>query len=79
MKHIKVIKNIQRRATKHIIGITDLSNEKRLWNLKLPPLAFRRLKGDPTESYKIINNVYDKEVNMYIKPKVCSVQLYSLR
>ena len=45
-KHIDMIENIQRRATKLIPGLSDLSYEDRLRRLKLPSLAYRRSRGD---------------------------------
>ena len=45
-KHIDMIENIQRRATKLIPGLSDLSYEDRLRRLKLPSMAYRRSRGD---------------------------------
>ena len=40
----------------------NLSYENRLKMLNLPTLTYRRFRGDMIETYKILNNVYDKDV-----------------
>ena len=62
LKHIDMIENVQRRATKLIPGFKNLSYEERLRKLKLPSLTYRRLRGDLIEMYKIISGKYDPEV-----------------
>ena len=52
---IKTVESVQRRATKLIPHLSDLSYEERLHNLKLPSLAYRRKRGDMILMYKIIN------------------------
>lgn len=59
-KHIKMIERVQRRATKLMPGLRDLSYTERLKCLKLPTLAFRRIRGDMIEVYKIMHGVYDE-------------------
>ena len=61
-KHIDAIENVQRRATRLIPGMSDLSYPERLEALDLPTLAYRRLRGDMIETYKILTERYDKEV-----------------
>ena len=61
-KHIEMIENVQRRATKLVPGLKDLEYEDRLKKLKLPTLAYRRLRGDLIEVYKIMTGKYDSEV-----------------
>ena len=58
-KHVDAIEDIQRKFTKHIIGMKDLSYEQRLSILKLPSLEFRRIRGDLIEVYKIMHKIYD--------------------
>ena len=53
LKHITVLENVQRRATKLIPGFKDLDYKERLQRLKLPNLAYRRPRGDMIELYKI--------------------------
>ena len=55
------LENIQRRATKELQGMRDLSYIGRLKLLKLPTLPYRSLRGDIIEVYKIIHNIYDHE------------------
>ena len=64
--HTKVdmekIEAVQKRATKLIPELSGLEYSERLKRLNLPCLAFRRLRGDMIETYKIINSLYDTEV-----------------
>ena len=62
-KHITYIEDVQRRATKLISEIKYLSYPKRLRKLKLPTLSYIRIRGQMIEVYKIINNIYDKNVS----------------
>merc|ERR1711895_270997 len=43
-------------------GYKDLTYEERLRKLKLPTLAYRRLRGDLIDVYKILTHKYDPEV-----------------
>lgn len=52
-KHKIAIGNVQRRATKELPVMRDLSYIERLKLLKLPTLAYRRLCGDMIEVYKM--------------------------
>jgi hypothetical protein len=62
-KHIDMIENIQRRATKLIPGLSDLSYEDRIRRLKLPSLSYRRSRGDMIKVYKIMSGKYDPEIS----------------
>ena len=61
-KHITAIENVQRRATRLLPGMQDLSYEERLQKLKLPTLQYRRTRGDLIETYKIASGHYDTQV-----------------
>ena len=61
MKHKIAIENIQKRATKELHGMRDLSYIERLKLLKLPTLAYRWLRGDMIKVYKIMHELYDNE------------------
>ena len=58
-KDIKILENIQRRATKIVPEIWNLSYEDRLKELKLFPLKERRLRGDMISTYKMLNGLMD--------------------
>ena len=60
MKHIDTIESVQRRATKQLPGMKDLTYPERLRLLKLPTLSYRRVRGDMIELYKITHDIYDK-------------------
>lgn len=60
-KDIDIIEAVQRRATKSIPGLKDMTYEQRLKKLELPTLSYRRLRGSMIEVYKIFN-VYDEDV-----------------
>jgi hypothetical protein len=53
------IEGVQRRATKLIYDIKELSYEERLKFLNLPSLKARRVRGDLIQTYKIFNKVDD--------------------
>ena len=61
-KHITALENVQRRATKLIPSLKDLSYPERLRALNLPTLAYRRRRGDMIELYKILTPTYDPAV-----------------
>ena len=58
-KDIHSIESIQRRATKMIPGLTDMTYEERLKTLKLPTLVYRRMRGHIIEAYKLVTKKYD--------------------
>ena len=61
-KDIELIENVQRRATKEVPSLKQLSYTDRLKKLKMSLLKYHRLRGDMIETFKIINGIYDKEV-----------------
>lgn len=60
-KDIEAIESVQRRATRIIKGLEDLSYENRLRQINLPTLVFRRMRGDLIEVYKILHGIYDQD------------------
>ena len=56
-KDIASIETVQRRATKLIGELKNLSYEERLRHLKLTTLEERRLRGDLIEQFKIVKNI----------------------
>ncbi len=57
-RDIDTIEAVQRRATKLVPGLYDLSYEERLRKLDLPTLVFRRLRGDVIQVYKYLHGEY---------------------
>ena len=60
-RQVKLLENVQRRATKLVPGLKDLSYTDRLKKLKLPTLTYRRHRGDIIEAYKYIHGHYQVE------------------
>ena len=71
-KHIDKLERIQRRATKTIPELRDLSNENRLLQCGLTTLETRRLRGDQIEVFEIVNGYEDVDRNMFFKLKESS-------
>ena len=66
-KYIDQIEGVQRRATKQLPGMSNLSYPERLRKLKLPTLSYRRIRGDMIEIYKIVSGKYDKTAGSFIR------------
>ena len=58
-KHIKILENVQDRATKLVDGMKRMNYSERLKKLDLPTLQYRRERGDMIEVWKHFNT-YDK-------------------
>jgi len=65
-KDSTLLENVQRRATKLIPKLRDLSYEKRLESLKLHSLQYRRVRGDMIEIFKHTTGIYKVEANYII-------------
>ena len=50
---------VQRRATRMVYGLNDLTYEQRIRRLGITTLEFRRIRGDLIEVFKIIKG-FDK-------------------
>ena len=72
-KHINQVESVQRRATKYIPGLKDLSYKERLIELDMPTLAYRRLRGSMIETYKLLN-IYDKDVTAELQTRETSTR-----
>jgi hypothetical protein len=59
-RHITQLERVQRRATKLVPTLRDLPYPERLRRLLLPTLAYRRLRGDMIETFKILHGIYDQ-------------------
>ena len=60
-KHINMLENVQKRATKLVDGLGQLDYDERLERIGLPTLAIRRARGDMIQLYKHIHT-YDRKV-----------------
>ena len=78
---ITLIENVQRRATKKIPGLADMTYQERLKKIGMPTLLYRRYRGDMIEVYKLIQPTYDPAVaNDFLRlRKVEDAELYELR
>ena len=74
-KDIDTLERIQRRATKMIPELRDLSYEERLKECGLTTLETRRLRGDQFEFFKILNGYENIDRNMFFSLKylLCSL------
>ena len=63
-KDIDKLERIQRRATKMIPELRDLSYESRLLQCGLTTPETRRLRGDQIEVFKIVNSYEDVDRNI---------------
>ena len=68
-KDIDTLERIQRRATKTIPELRDLSYEERLKECGLTTLETRRLRGDQIEVFKILNGYENIDRNMFFSLK----------
>ena len=66
-KDIDMLENIQRRATELIPGLRDIIYEERLKECGLTTLESRRLRGDQTEVFKILNGYENIDSNIFFR------------
>ena len=59
IQDIEMLEQVQRRATKMVYSLNDLTYEQRLRRLDITTLKTRRLRGDLIEAFKIITG-FDK-------------------
>ena len=64
-----MLEKIQRRATKLIPGLRDLTYEERLKECGLTTLETRRLRGDQIEVFKILNGYENIDSNLFFQIK----------
>jgi hypothetical protein len=73
------LEGVQRRATKMLPRMKDLTYSERLQRLNLPSLAFRRLRGDMVEVYKILHQLYDINPEEFFKRSENNTRGHSLK
>ena len=66
-KDIKLIKGVQRRATKLVTGMKELSYNDRLKQLGLQQLEGRRMRSDLIETFKIVNRKYNINPELFFQ------------
>ena len=64
-KDIDMLEKVQRRTTKFITGLRDLSYDDRLKECGLTTLETRRLRGDQIEVFKILNGHENIDPNIF--------------
>ena len=60
---IKMIEDVQRRATKTVPGLSSLTYQERLKKIGIPTLLYRRYRGDMIEVFKLVTPMYDEAVS----------------
>ena len=68
-KCIKLLENVQIRATKLVDGLGGMEYNERLKRLNLPSLAYRRRRGDMIEIYKHFNSYDRNSISKSFQPK----------
>ena len=68
LKDIEAIEKVQRRATKLVPGLVDLTYLDRLEKLKLTNLHERRIRGDMIEVFKILNGFENINKDKFFQP-----------
>ena len=58
----KQLENVQKRATKRVPRVSSLDYPDRLKQLNIPTLAYRRVRGDMIQMYKLHYGFYDKSL-----------------
>ena len=72
-RYVKLIEDVQIRATKLVDGFGKMEYHERLERLNLPTLAYRRLRGNMIETYKHFHE-YDPSI---LPPSFCPLNRHS--
>ena len=66
-KHIRMIENVQRRASRILSTLRHLSYSERLQELNLPTLLYRRRRADLVQVFKIIKGIDDIPIDGFFQ------------
>ena len=66
-KHIDLLEGVQRRATKLVPELRNMTYEKRMEKLGLTSLEDRRIRGDMIETFKIMTGKIDVSRDLFFK------------
>ena len=72
-KHVGMI-GVQRKVTKQLPGLSEMSHQERLQYLKLPTLAYLRMRWDMIQVYKMISGRNDEKVKRILRPMIENIQ-----
>jgi len=61
------VERVQRRGTKFLANLKNLTYVERLKEVNLPSLKFRRLRGDLIQTFKIVNGVDKLDTNTFFQ------------
>ena len=78
-KNKQAIENLQRRATKIVPEIKDLSYEERLRELNLPTLEYRRRRGDLIQMFKTLHGIDDIDSSKFVTLNENTTRGHSLK
>ena len=65
-KNMQAIENVQRRATRIVPELMNLSYEERLQELNLPTLQYRRRRRDLIQMFKIIHGIDESDSSKFV-------------
>ena len=80
--HSVAVEKVQRRATRMLPGLKDLTYDNRLRLLNLPSLKYRRYRADMIQTFKILNNIDKMDVgslfrmNTFVSTRSSHLDLY---
>ena len=74
LKDIDLIENVQRKFTKRIPGLKNMSYPKRLESLNMQSLELRRIIQDLTLVYKIFHGLVDLDFDQFFERKTSSTR-----
>ena len=78
-KNKQSIENLQRRATKMVPEIENLSYEERLRKLNLPTLEYHRRRGALIQMFKILHGIDDTDSTKFVTRNESVIRGHSLK